>query len=351
MRHAQVQSLFLQSFNTHYSQLKFRGLRRFPDRSHGPYDFSLRVTFGKSGHEIDLLCVTLIDGFPQDVRQAIKQIQETRTSETGVQAAPALVVPYLAEEGQELCRQAGVGFFDLAGNAKLDCESLYLDVRGRANQHVRDRQIRSPFLGKSERVARRLLLEPNQRWSMRSLARDSHVSLGMASMATSAFAELGVVTKGRAGMDLFDPTGLLDMWSREYDLRRSPFKVYRSRRNLGDVMARLVSNHDQFVNRYVLTLWSGAHTLLSEAATSPRLALYWQGPPDQLIRNLGLNEEDGGTFVFVFQPYDESVFWGKRETGQGLCVAHPIQLYLDLSSGDSDELGLAKTVRERLLIW
>ncbi|MBN1401349.1 MAG: hypothetical protein JXA74_10965, partial [Anaerolineae bacterium] len=189
------------------------------------------------------------------------------------------------------------------------------------------------------------------RWSMRALAKAAHVSLGMASMTTTALAELGVVTKGRNGMDLFDPTGLLDMWSRHYDLKRNPFRIYRSQRSLSDLMARLVSRHDQFLNRYVLTLWTGANALLAEPERVSRLALYWMGSPEALVRALGLNEERGGTYVFVFQPYDESVYWGRRETGQQLLVAHPLQLFLDLNSGDQAELDLAQTVRERLLIW
>jgi hypothetical protein len=351
LRHAEVQSLFLQGFGTSYTQLKFRGIRRFPDRTHGPYDFALRVTFGRSGHELDLLCVTLTEGFPQDVRRAIEQIHEAEPFASEVDVAPALVVPFMAEEGQALCRGAGVGYFDLAGNAKLDTERIFLHIRGRPNEHARERQITSPFVGKSERVVRRLLLEPSQRWSMRALAQASHVSLGMASMATTALAELGVVTKSRTGLDLFDPTGLLDMWSRHYDLKRSPFRIYRSQRSLSDLMARLVSRHDQFLNRYVLTLWTGANTLLAEPERIPRLALYWMGSPDPLVRALGLNEERGATYVFIFQPYDEGVFWSRRETGQQLLVAHPLQLFLDLNSGDQAELDLARAVRERLLIW
>ncbi|MBN1401537.1 MAG: hypothetical protein JXA74_11910, partial [Anaerolineae bacterium] len=152
MRQAEVQSLFLQNFGTNYSQLKFRGLRRFPDRTHEPYDFALRVTFGRSGHELDLLCVTLAEGFPQEVRRAIERIQDAEPFASEVDVAPVVVVPYMAEEGQALCRGAGVGYFDLAGNAKLDTERIFLHIHGRPNEHARERQVTSPFEGRSERV-------------------------------------------------------------------------------------------------------------------------------------------------------------------------------------------------------
>jgi hypothetical protein len=42
---------------------------------------------------------------------------------------------------------------------------------------------------------------------------------------------------------------------------------------------------------------------------------------------------------------------GAGITAKGLRVAHPLQLYLDLGSGDERELELAKRLRERLLPW
>jgi hypothetical protein len=53
--------------------------------------------------------------------------------------------------------------------------------------------------------------------------------------------------------------------------------------------------------------------------------------------------------VFVFTPYDEGVFWAARRYRDGSVVAHPLQLYLDLASGDKDEVALAHRIRERFL--
>jgi len=53
--------------------------------------------------------------------------------------------------------------------------------------------------------------------------------------------------------------------------------------------------------------------------------------------------------VFVFSPYDQAVFWEAKRYRDGSVVAHPLQLYLDLASGDKDEVALAQRVRERFL--
>jgi len=351
LRQAEVQSIFLQRFGALYPQLTFRGMRSFPHKLYGPYAFVLRVAFGRAGIELDLLCVALADGHPKKVQRFVERIQEAETVEAEPQAMPVLIAPYFTEEARALCRQAGVGFFDLAGNGGLDSSQVYFEISGKTGARVRERQVRTPFEGKAEQVVRRLLLEPDRHWSMRSLAKSSEVSLGLTSMATSALAKRGIVTKSRAGLDLFAPSALLDAWSQSYDLRRSPFCIYRSPAQVPEIESQLADQREALAGRWALTLWSGAHHVLELETRPPRLALYWLGKPAQLARALGLSEHEGRVLVFVFQPYDESLLWGASESGEHLPVVHPLQLYLDLCSGDAEELALAERVRSRLLPW
>lgn len=351
MRQAEVQALFLQQFGEHFPQLRFRGIRRFPDRSYDPYDLALRISLGDSSRELDLLIVTLTDGFPQDVERMMQRIREATPPYAEVPTLTALVAPFVDDAARALCMGEGIGFFDLAGNAGLQSNALYFSVQGKENPYARKRQVDSPFKGKAERVARRLLLEPNRRWSMRALAEAAHVSLGMASMATSVLAEMGMVNKGRNGLGLLDPRAMLESWAQTYDLRRSAFRLYRAHVHVNELEARLIANHEQIAHRYALTLWAGAHRMLEEEHRASRMAVYWMGAPEQLANRLRLSESAGSTYVFVFQPYDESLFWGSRLTSRQLQVVHPVQLYLDLASGDDEELALAQRVREQLLMW
>lgn len=351
MRQAEVQALFLQHFGEHFPQLRFRGIRRFPDRAHEPYDLALRISLGDSARELDLLIVALTDGFPQDVERMMQRMKEATPPYSEVQTLTALVAPFMDDAACTMCLSEGIGYFDLAGNAGLQSEGFYFSVQGRDNPYARKRQVDSPFKGKAERVARRLLLEPNRRWNMRALAEAAQVSLGMASMATSALAEMGVVNKGRNGLELFDPRAMLESWAQTYDLRRSAFRIYRSHVHINELEGRLIANHEQIAHRYALTLWAGAHRLLEEEHRASRMALYWLGAPEQLANRLRLSETAGSTYVFVFQPYDESLLWESRLTSRRLQVVHPVQLYLDLASGDDEELALAQRVREQALMW
>lgn len=350
MRQAEVQALFLQRFSEVYPQLLFRGLRRFPDRTYAPYSLALRIALGKNRYEVDLLCVILTEGYPEEVRHFLREISDHKPTSTYSEALITIVAPYLSEEAQALCREAGVGYLDLAGNAYLETERFYFLLAGRPNALARKREVQSPLRGRAERIVRRLFLDPSRVWSLRALAEAAQVSLGLTSMVTTALAKNGWLGKTRQGVFLLDAKGLLEAWAEVYDLRNSPFIAYRAWDDPSILERRLVTNKD-FAGRYALTLWSGAYHLLHEGDPPAHMALFWRGAPEDLAQALRLSREVGKGYVFVFQPYDESLLWGAVETPEGLMVAHPLQLYLDLGSGDERELALAQRVREALLPW
>lgn len=352
MRRTEVESLFLQRFGALYAQFGFRGLRRFPARVRAPYSFALRLVFGRAETQLDLLCVTLTEGHPGNVKRFLQRIEQAPPLEGDEsKGLPVLVAPFLGQEAQGLCREAGVGFFDLAGNAGLDVPGLYVDILGRSSKLPRKREVLTPFGGKAERVVRRLLFKPDKRWKMRELAEAADISLGLASMATSALAKEGLLVKSRAGVQLPDPSRLLDAWGSAYDLRGSRMHIYRSFDDVPALVRRLARLYENFGNKYALTLWTAAHELFQDTEPPPHLALYWTGEQEALAKALHLMEDVGRSYVFVFTPYDESLLWGASSTEKRLRIVHPLQLYLDLGSGNENELRLAQRVREQVITW
>jgi len=351
VRQTEVQSQFLHSFGALYPNLAFRAMRRLADRAYAPYDLVLRVALGRGGVELDLLCIALNDGHPQEVKRFLHRITQEPPTQLGEEATPVLIAPYFTEEAQALCRAAGVGFFDLAGNAGLDTPRAFLEISGKANQLARKRQVGEPFQGVAERVVRRLLLQPEKRLAMRALANASQSSLALTSMATSALVETGVAAKSRGGLSLLDPGNLLNAWAEHYDLRRNPFQIWRSTLNVDELQTQLAALRPALGDGWALTLWSGAHCLLPDTDTPPHLALYWQGDVNRLEQALHIYQNTGKTLVFVFQPYDPSLLWEPCDTERRLLVVNPLQLYLDLGSGAEQELQLAQRVRARRLPW
>ncbi len=349
LRQAEVQTRFLKSFGRLFPQFRFRGIRHFPARSRDPFQLALRLGFGKPEVELDMLCVFLLTGEADEVRHFLAQVADTQEQVLQGQGLVVLIAPRMDLEAQMLCRDAGVGYFDLTGNAGLQTEQLYIEITGERSDPEKKRLIQTPFEGKSERVVRRLLLEPGRVWSMRELAAAAEVSLGLASMVTTALTELGGVLKGRSGLSVMDPGLLLDAWSDRYDLRRSLFRVWRSEKDAELLQVELGGLRPSADQRHALTLWSGAQRLLPFNEPINYLAVYWSGDPAALAQRLRLSETVGRTTVFIFAPYDPAVFWEARRCPDGAVVAHPLQVYLDLASGDEKEVQLAQRVRERFL--
>ncbi len=350
MRQSEVQIGFLKNFAELYPRLAFRGLRRFTSGAEGPYSFVLRIAAGKS--EIDLHCISLTEGHPEEVQRFLSKVQESGPLAPAQDGAPSLAVliaPYFSDETRALCAAAGVGCFDLAGNAHLAADGLFVDIAGRPNPNVRERRLSTPFGGRAERVVRTLLLNPDKQWAMRDLATTAQVSLGTASMVTTDLRGAGLVNKGRDGLTLLSPADLLSAWAQKYDLRRSAFRTFRTRLSQTDIERVLAHERSRLGGRYALTLWSAAQHLLGDEPPARLVALYWVGETAEVENLLGLGHV-GTTNVFVFQPFDESILW-QREERNGVYLVHPLQLYLDLGSGDESEVALAERVRERLLVW
>jgi hypothetical protein len=348
LRQADVQSEFLKSFGRLYPQFRFRGIRHFTAHSRDPYQLALRVTFGSPEVELDMLCAILTSGDLPEVTHYLAQIAlgSEQVKDLGVSV---LIAPRLSREAQQLCRNASVGYIDLIGSIGIQTERVYIDISVEHDEPAPKRPILTPFEGKSERVVRKLLLEPGTVWHMRDLADRCGVSLGLASMVTSTLSDMGLLMKGRAGLTVMDADALLDTWSEQYDLRRSLLRTWRSERDPGLLQEELGSLALAAGEMHALTLWSGAQHLLPFDGAAPHLAVYWSGDQHSLAERLHLTPAHGRTMVFVFTPYDEGVFWEARRYRDGSVVAHPLQLYLDLASGDKNEVALAHRIRERFL--
>ena len=76
MRLAEVETVFLKDFGELYPQLVFRSMRRYPKRRHAPYAFALRVGFGRTGPDLDLVCALATDGHPEQILRTVRSIKQ-----------------------------------------------------------------------------------------------------------------------------------------------------------------------------------------------------------------------------------------------------------------------------------
>lgn len=306
----------------------------------------LSVVVGSGRRARRLLVAIKSVGEPRYVGQAITSLR------LGQKASPraygVVAAPYMGPESRRLCREAGVGYVDLVGNAFLKFDGIYVE-RQSAERPRRERaRLRRLFAPKSARIARVLLEHPDAAWTLARLAGEAQVSLRTAHLVVAALDEKAFVDRARGAIRLSNPGGLLDLWAESYRLdqhrertfytfTRSPREVARK---LGEAAARLGQ-------RAALTLHGGA-ALVAPFVRSAEVHAYVLGDIDRMVQALDLRPVDAGGTVHLLTPNDEGVLYGVR-TIERIPVVCNTQLYLDLVNFPGRGREQAAELRRRVL--
>jgi hypothetical protein len=274
-------------------------------------------------------------GEPRILRGAIQQLQTflgTRPRQYAVLAAP-----YLGPAAQAVCREAGVGYLDLAGNCRLVFDRVFIERRGFPNPRVERRLLRSIFATRASRVLRVLLEEPGRSWQVQRLAREAGVSLGLAFKVKRRLLDLEYARDTGEGIQLAKPEDLLRDWGTT--------GLPRTRRQLDcyapgepeDVEASLRASCRRQGVRFALTLFSGA-ARVAPFTRYARSAAYVDADLSATAEALGWKAVPTGANVTVLAAPDEGVWYALRQVGEDPVVSD-VQLYLDLvgSKGRCEE--------------
>lgn len=274
-------------------------------------------------------------GEPRILRGAIQQLQAflgTRPRQYAILAAP-----YLGSTAQVVCREAGVGYLDLAGNCRLVFDRVFIERRGFPNPRIERRLLRSVFAARASRVLRVLLEDPGRPCQVQRLAREARVSLGLAFKVKRRLLDLEYARETKEGIQLAKPEDLLRDWGTA--------GLPRTRRQLDcyapgepvDVEATLRESCRRQGVRFALTLFSGA-ARVAPFTRYTRSAGYVDGDLSATAEALGWKAVPTGANVTLLAPPDEGVWYGLRQVGDDPVVSD-VQLYLDLvgSKGRGEE--------------
>lgn len=264
---------------------------------------------------------------------------------------PLVVVPYMGRSGREHCERAGIGWFDLSGNAKIVAPGLYVNSTGHRNKFQRPGRVESAFGAKGSRVARRLLMEPGETKRQRQIAHETGLDESYVSRVVRRLRGLGLVEITPKGVRVGDPDRILESWRDEYRFERH--RVLK-----GHVPAPFFESVVEIVGR-VLTRYEVRHAFTGLAAAwaytrfaSHRLStVYVDGEPTSgVLGDLGFRGESRGANTWLVLPNDEGVFDGSSNVGGNWC-AHPVQVYLDLKAHPERSAEAAEELRRRTLSW
>jgi hypothetical protein len=245
---------------------------------------------------------------------------------------PLLAVPYMGNVGRGICRQHGVSWLDLAGNADITAPGLRISIEGKPNPNPRRGRPPSVFAPKSSRIVRWLLINSGKHVTQRELADHTGLDEGFTSRIVASLLSQGFIHRGTdAVVRAADPTALLDAWRAEYDFsRHTILRGHVPARQAGDTAGRLSAElRDRHGSKFALTGLAAAWQYSTVAAYRLTTAYLRYPPAQAFLDRLSFREAAEGANLWLVYPNDPGVFDGQR-TADDLAFVHPIQAYLDL---------------------
>ena len=294
------------------------------------WDVGIKIKVGRSSKW--LRCEIKAKGEPWYLYQAIGQLTQAPQVKKG--DYPVVIVPYISEQGQKVCKEAGIGYIDLTGNVFLRFNSVLIEKvpRGKTISRVRKRTAsKPPFSPKSSRILRVLLENPERTWTFPILSQEAQVNIRTAFVVTELLKEQVFVDKKRGAISLIKPKELLDYWAENYNYQNNRILTYFSfSRTFEEFKKNLFKTSKEKSIDYALTLHSGA-TLVAPFVRFKDVHLYIKGKPEVWEKELNLKPVESGGTVHLLLPYDEGVFYNRQEVDKAFIVCNT-QLYIDLVS-------------------
>lgn len=305
-----------------------------------------------SGKSHTLVCEVKHNGQPRYVREALFQLRD-HVAHLGKDATPILIAPYLSPEGQALCRESETGFLDLAGNARLVFDGVFIErIVANKPSSVR-RRLKSIFKPKSAEILRVMLRSPQRAWRVAALAAAAGVSLGHVSNVRTALLDREWARLSPEGVSLSEPGKLLDAWREAYEPpagRRLRFYTTLHGGAFDEAAQkalRAAGNGEQAV----LASFSAANWLAPYARVSTHFFYADDAGLDRLKEALKLSSASKGENVVITVPKDHGILRDTTEAAPGILCTSPVQTYLDLAAAGERGREAADHLRRERLTW
>lgn len=289
-------------------------------------DLVLDVTVARERWRLLVETKTLVE--PRLIRGVIQQLQSyLRDRPKSYSVAGA---PYIGPRARDICKEAGCGFVDLAGNCRLAFGPIFIERQGFPNTKLERRSLRNLFTPKASRVLRVLLDDATQTWQVQAMAQQAPVSLGLAFKVKQRLLDLEYAQEEEKGLRLIKPEEPLRQWATNYSYLKSNALDCFANSEPPALEQALTAYCRQHGIPYALALFSGAARVAPFARYSRGFA-YAVCDAMSLARALGWKPVPSGANFTIPTPYDEGLLYGARQVN-GEVVVGDVQLYLDLAS-------------------
>ncbi|MBC8010087.1 MAG: hypothetical protein H7067_08320 [Burkholderiales bacterium] len=264
-----------------------------------------------------------------------------------------LVVPNLTPALLAACRKARLSAADLNGRLYLRAPGLLVELPAIGGRRYRfELEPRNVFVGKSARIVRALLADPERPWRQSELVARAGATSGLVSRIVTHLERQGMVARSGSGkrnqiFQLTSRDALLDAWVQADDFARrvSTHRFHCLDQDPVQLARKLRDALTHHGAHFAFTQWIAAW-LRHPYTEPPIVSLYVpQLPSPDLLDSLGLRPVADGGRVWFHLPVDEGVF---RETRvvDNLPLVSDAQIYLDLQNTGLRGPEQARALRE-----
>src|SRR3989338_3627596 len=301
------------------------------------------VKISVSGEPVKLIIEAKSKGEPRIIRAAtadLKSYLQSIPNSYGI-----IVAPYLTDASREICKDAGIGCVDLAGNAFLSFKNIFIDRSGKSNPFTVVRISKSLFSPKSDRILRVLLSDPSKKWYVEDLSKEADISIGLTSRVKQALLSEEWIKEENKRFYLLKPGEVINQWTNNYSHVKNQIFSFYSGLSEEPLETAIKKECEKRKYRYGLALFSGARKV-APFVRFMRFFSYVEGDIDDFAKALQLKKVETGANVTLLQPYDEGVFYRLQDIN-GINIVSDIQLYLDLKSYKGRGEEAAKAIFEQ----
>jgi hypothetical protein len=293
--------------------------------------------------------------YPRDVREALWQLREyihrSGRAPNSRGPVPLLVAEAISPGAKQLLREERVGYYDSGGSLFLPADGIYLYI-DRPPAKSLSKSMRSLFTGRRAQALHALLVGHKQWFKVGGLAERALVSPATASQVLTELERLDwVVARGQGPAkerQLREPAALLDAWVKQLAVAGpAPIRRYfvpsvggdRLVETLGQVFAQhgieYAITHEAAGQRYAPFLSS---------VSQVRCRVLNSREVERALGDLGARAvSEGSNFALIDAKSPGELLF--REQVNGVWLASPIQVYLDLVSSEGRGKELAEHLR------
>ncbi|KAF0247151.1 MAG: hypothetical protein FD180_90 [Planctomycetota bacterium] len=301
-----------------------------PTSSLSPADLEFAAEVGPK--KVDLLVAVRNNLEPRLARAALFDLNLVSRHRPG--CFTILAGTFISPRVRELCRESGVGYFDLMGNVYLRFETVLIDRSSAQRPPAADRPLKTVFSWKASRIVRHLLSNPKEAYEVQQLAQVCDVSLGLASKVKTRLIDLDYARHSKDGVHVVRPEALLRDWAAHYSWRSHEILDCFGKGSMDSLEGELCQLCTSRSLEFGLTLFSGAarRAPMVDYARGFAYVQAREGGLGRIARELGWKPVPSGANFTLLAPADAEVLINPREWGGAKRIVSDLQLYLDLAS-------------------